>query len=382
MEITDIVVTELRVPEPGDRAAGGIGLDGAYNTCLIQVMTDAGITGLAEVDSLPSVIRAIVEAPSRINTQMGLKEILLGRDPREPRALWREMMFHTSGYGRRGVVVHAISGLDIALWDIAARAAGKPLAALLGEPRRQRLPGYVTVYPAGGSAEELRRNIDARSHYPVGALKIAADRNWQGNPRLVTELVTAARAHVGDEKELMIDAVTAFDSAAEALALMPVFRDCRVAWLEAPLPLDDIAGHRALKDHGVPIAAGDIGLTAPAEWLPFFDQAEIDIAQPDVTMVGGFTGLMEIAALARARGVRVIPHGWGTNITLACNLHFLAQQDSEEPAEFSTSASPLRWRTTRQEIAFDEAGYLTLPQGPGLGVSLDEDVVARYAVSL
>src|SRR5437867_5146817 len=153
MRIAGIEVIELRVP--GWTANT---FDGSYDNCVIRISTDAGIEGIAEVDSVPSVIRAIIEAPSSHTHARGLKEVVLGQDPLQIEALWERMYDATSYYGRRGVVIHALSAIDIALWDIKGKASGKPVAELLGKPRRDRLRAYGTVYPLGETPDAVRSN--------------------------------------------------------------------------------------------------------------------------------------------------------------------------------------------------------------------------------
>ena len=131
MKITDVETIELRVP-----GWDGAAFDGSYDDCVVLVHTDAGVTGIAEVDSVPSVIRAIIDAPRSHAHAMGLKHALIGQDPLQTEALWERMYDLTSYYGRRGAVIHAISAIDIALWDIRGKVAGKPVSALLGQQRR------------------------------------------------------------------------------------------------------------------------------------------------------------------------------------------------------------------------------------------------------
>jgi L-alanine-DL-glutamate epimerase-like enolase superfamily enzyme len=375
MRITDIEVIELRVP-----GWTGTTFDGSYDNCVICVHTDGGVTGIGEVDSVPSVIRAIVEAPRSHTHAMGLKEILVGHDPADVEALWDEMYDATSYYGRRGVVIHAIAGIDIALWDIRGKVEGRPLAALLGGAKRDRVLAYGTVYPLGETPDEVRRNIDRGLALGLKCIKIAADPFWRDDVDKTAGLIRAARAHVGPDIRLMVDAAAIWTRAEDGLKLMPIFRECGFSWVEAPLPLDDMEGHARFQGYGIPIGGGDLGLTTRFEYEQMFDIGRIDIAQPDVTMVGGITELMRLSALARSKGRRVVPHGYKSNITLACNLGFLAQHWAEEPLEYSTSRSPLRWELTNERFEIDRDGMVAVPTAPGLGVSLNPAAVERFRV--
>ena len=130
----------------------------------------------------------------------------------------------------------------------------------------------------------------------------------------------------------------------------------------------------------MPIGGGDLGLTTHYEYEQMFDVGKIDIAQPDVTMVGGLTELLRLSAVAKKRGKRVVTHGYKSNITIAANLAFLAQHWAEEVLEYSTSESALRWELTRERLPIDKDGKVAVPMAPGLGVSLDPKVVERFRV--
>jgi len=376
MKIIEIEVIELRVP-----GWQGLTFDGSYDNCVVKIMTDEGLTGIAEVDSVPSVIKAIIEAKQSHTHAMGLKRVLLGRDPRHVEDLWDEMYDATSYYGRRGAVIHAISALDIALWDLRGKILNKPLHALLGTTRRDRLLAYGTVYPLGATPDDVRRNIDRGLALGLKAIKIVADPFWRDDLDLCARLIRTAREHVGKDILLMVDAATAWSTAEEGLPLMPLFREHGFAWVEAPLPLDDLEGHARFQGFGIPIGGGDLGLTTCAEYRQMFDIGKIDIAQPDVTMVGGLTELMRLAELARQKGKRVVTHGYKSNITIAANLAFLSQHDADEPCEYSTSESPLRWELTNEAFPIDSDGRIAIPQGPGLGVSLNEKVIDRFRIA-
>jgi L-rhamnonate dehydratase len=146
------------------------------------------------------------------------------------------------------------------------------------------------------------------------------------------------------------------------------------------LPLEDLEGHARFQGYGVPIGGGDLGLTTTHEYREMFETGKIDIAQPDVTMVGGLTELKRLEAYVETLGKRIVTHGYKSNITIAANLAFLAQHSADEPAEYSTSESPLRWQLTREKFDIGEDGRIAVPDAPGLGVSLNQETIARYRV--
>lgn len=375
MKIVDIEVIELRVPGwTGDT------FDGSYDNCLVLVHTDEGLSGIAEVDSVPAVIRAIVDAPRSHTHAMGLKQAIVGADPTDVEGLWDRMYDLTSYYGRRGAVIHAISAVDIALWDLRGKVLGKSVGALLGVRQRDRVLAYGTVYPLGETADEVRRNIDRGLKLGLKAIKIVADPFWRDDLDKTAGLIRTAREHVGPDIHLMVDAATAWTKAEEGLPLMPIFKDYDFFWVEAPLPIDDLDGHARFQGFGVPIGGGDLGLTTRFEYEEAFIRGKIDIAQPDVTMAGGITELMRISALARRLGRRVVTHGYKSNITIAANLAFLSQHWADEPCEYSTSESPLRWRLTKEGFPIEADGRITVPDLPGLGVSLDPATIEKYRI--
>ena len=373
MKIVDIEVIELRVP-----GWTGETFDGSYDNCLVLVHTDEGLTGVAEVDSVPSVIRAIVDARRSHTHAMGLKEAIVGADPSDVEGLWERMYDLTSYYGRRGAVIHAISAVDIALWDLRGKVQNKSVGALLGTRQRDRVLAYGTVYPLGETTDEVRSNIDRGLKLGLKAIKIVADPFWRDDIDKTASLIRAARDHVGPDIRLMVDAATAWAKAEEGLPLMPIFKEHDFFWVEAPLPIDDLDGHARFQGFGVPIGGGDLGLTTHYEYEAAFERGKIDIAQPDVTMAGGITELRRIADLARRLGKRVVTHGYKSNITIAANLAFLSRHWMDEPCEYSTSQSPLRWHLTRENFPIGPDGRIAAPEAPGLGVSLDPETIAKY----
>ena len=372
MKITDIEAIHLRVEDPN------IGLfDGSYDDCVMVIHTDEGLTGLGETESLPSAIQAIIKGPSAHSHARALKELLVGCDPLDP-DLWQRMYEGTDYVGRRGLVMHAIGGVDLALWDLRGKIKEKPVHALLGGAHRDRLPAYGTIYPIEHTPDGVRGQVEAGKQKNLRAFKLCADPWWMDDLSLTGRLLQAARQAAGPDARLIVDAALSYYTAEEGLRLLPVLRDAGIWFLEAPLPLDDVEGHARTAGHGLPLGVGDLGLTHVREFIEMMDRGGADICQPDISEVGGFTGILKIAAEAEKRGKRVITHGYKTNIEIAANLHFLAWQKKEEILEYSLSYSPLRWETTLETSPVESDGCVRVPQTPGLGVTLNAAAVAKY----
>jgi L-rhamnonate dehydratase len=373
MKITSVEAIHLRAEDPLIEL-----FDGSYDDCVLVVRTDNGLVGIGETESMAPAIQAIVRGPSAHNHARSLSAVLVGADPSDPVELWRRMYESTDYVGRRGLAMHAIGGVDLALWDLRGKIDGKPVHELLGGATRDRVPAYGTIYPMAKAPEEVRAQIAAGQARNLRHFKFAADPWWMGDLALTGRLLAAARRQAGDAAHLIVDAALCYRTAEEGLRLFPVFRDVGIWFLEAPLPLDDVEGHLEMSRHGIPIGVGDLGLTHVREFIEMMDRGGASICQPDISQVGGFTGIRQVAAAAYARGKRVITHGYKTNIEIAANLHFLAAQPDEEPLEFSLSHSPLRWNTTREHFPVEEDGCVRVPQRPGLGVTLNEEAIERY----
>ncbi len=373
MKITDIEAIHMRVEDPN------IGLfDGSYDNCVILVHTDGGLTGVGETESMAPAIQGIINGPSAHNHAQSLKDVLIGCDPSNPVELWHRMYGSTDYVGRRGLVMHAIGGVDLALWDLQGKIENKPVHALLGGARRERLPAYGTIYPIERTPDGVKRQVEAGQQRNLRAFKLCADPWWMEDLSLTGSLLQAARQQAGPEAKIIVDAALSYGSAAEGLKLIPLLIDAGIWFLEAPLPLDDVAGHAEMAGHGIALGVGDLGFTHVSEFIEMMDHGGADICQPDISEVGGFTGILQVAQAAAARGKRVITHGYKTNIEIAANLHFLAAQEKEEILEYSLSHSPLRWETTLEQFAVDSDGCVSVPQKPGLGVTLNMDAVAKY----
>jgi L-rhamnonate dehydratase len=372
MRITDVEALHLRPPELDPSIA-----DGSQDALIVRVHTDEGIVGIGEVDSLPSVVKAIVEAPPSHSIASGLRTLLVGEDPLEIRRLWERMFRGSLYYGRRGAVVHAISGIDIALWDIAGKAAGKPVHTLLGGARRHRVPAYASVLmpETPDKAEEV---VAAHRERGYRAVKLGWGPLGR-NARLDVELVAAARAAGGEELELMIDIGKGWSTVLDAIDRTRRMEEYRPAWIEEPFMPDDYAKYAALADAvAVPIAAGEEESTL---WDVdrLIDQGRVEVVQPDVTRVGGISECMRVAELVRRRGRRCILHAWSTGIIKAATLHVLAAIDEAEWFEDCAQETPLNRKLVPDQFALVD-GCVEVPSKPGLGVELDEEVLQAYLV--
>ena len=374
MKITDVEAIHLRVEDPN------IGLfDGSYDDCVLVVHTDEGVTGIGETESLASAVQGIVRGPSAHVHARALRDVLVGCDPStHPSELWQRMYDATDYIGRRGVVMHAIGGVDLALWDLYGKIKGDPVHKLIGGAKRSRIPAYGTIYPMDRTEDGVKRQVQAAREKNLKAFKLCADPWWMDDLALTRKLLLAARQEAGPAAKIIIDAQLAYRTAEEGLRLIPLLIEAAIWFLEAPLSLDDVEGHARMAGQGLDLGVGDLGLTHVNEFVEMMDRGGAAICQPDISQVGGFTGILQIAAAAEKRGKRVITHGYKTNIEIAANLHFLAAQKSEEVLEYSLSYSPLRWNTTREHFPIEEDGYVNVPQVPGLGVTLDAATVAKY----
>jgi L-rhamnonate dehydratase len=373
MIITDVEALLLRQPGAVDTTIA----DGSQDALIVRVSTDAGITGLGEVDSNPTVIKSIIEAPPSHKTACGLRSLLIGQDPSDISGLWQRMYRGSLYYGRRGAAVHAISGIDIALWDIAGQAAGKPIHDLLGGARRDRVKAYASTLMPDTPAE-VKLVVGKQLDDGFRAVKLGWGPLGEDAERDL-ELVTAARAALGDDRDLMIDIgkgwadrPDAIDRAKKLIALRPY-------WIEEPFMPDDYEGYLELAHAvAVPIAAGEEESTLP-DFERLIDAGGVTIVQPDVTRAGGITETIRICAMALARGKRPVTHSWSTGVIKAASLHVLAALEHAEYFEYCVQTTELNQRLVAEKFPVTD-GYVAVPQGPGLGVQIDEEVLEQCLV--
>jgi D-galactarolactone cycloisomerase len=335
---------------------------------LVRIDTDAGLVGWGEALPFPA---------ARVISDF-LSPLLLGKDALERASLVALMHTAVNRAGeRRGVKFAAIGACEIALWDLAARAAGEPLHKLLGEAKRNRVAVYASglYYPVGETRHDTR--AEAAGYLERGFTRI---KMKIGGLQLPDELerISAVRGVIGSHNSLMVDANQVYDADAAA-GLSGTLKDLDVAWLEEPLPADDIAGYRRLSARAqVPLAAGE-NLYGRESFDAFLADRSLGVAQPNVGNVGGLAEALAVAQAAHANGLRVALHFWGTPVALAASLHLAACLPAGEDSplvELDCTPNPLREILRESWMELLE-GTLAVPEGPGLGLLVDEPALMR-----
>lgn len=370
MKITNVEAIYLRQQQVKKQC------DSGQDVLIVRVSTDAGITGIGEVDSSPLAVKGAIEGPFSHTITAGLREIVLGEDPFETEYLWSKMYRQNVYSGRRGIAIHAMSGIDMALWDIKGKALGMPIWKLLGGGFHKRIRAYASsLFGATPqlTGDKARRFVDGG----FTAVKFGWAPMGE-NEETDIALVREARKGLGDKPDLMIDAGLVWD-AKTAVQRARSFSEQRIFWLEEPLAPDDYLGYAKLSNGTeVRIAAGEEE-SERKSYIDLMDRGQIDIVQVDLTRCGGFTEAMKIASLAADRGLPVVNHGFTTYINVAAALHFLNAIPNSFIMEFvAEEGTSLRDELTTQVITAQE-GFVAIPDAPGLGVELSAEALEKFA---
>jgi L-rhamnonate dehydratase len=374
LKITDVEAVILRQPVLDEGIA-----DGSQDDLVILVHTDEGLTGIGEVDSAPEAVKALVDAPGSHAIANSLRHLLVGEDPLDIERLWHKMYRGLIYIGRRGIAVHAMSGIDIALWDIKGKALGKPVCELIGTPLRDRVRAYASMLMPE-EPSEVRERVSALREQGFTAVKLG----WGPLGADAGKDVELARAAVeagGDEFTIMIDAGLGYGSdASTAIRVGNELGELGVFWLEEPFEPDEYEAYAELADAvEIRVAAGEQDTTLWG-FRELIERGHVDLVQPDVTRCGGITELLRIAELAREHGVETVPHAWKSGIIKAASLHVNAVLPDALFQEYCVADTPINTSLTRELLPIDADGFVAVPTGPGLGVELDHEVMARYRV--
>jgi L-rhamnonate dehydratase len=374
MQITEVEAIVLRQPALNEGIA-----DGSQDDLVVRVHTDVGIVGVGEVDSAPEVAKAVIDAPASHAIASGLRHVLIGQDPLDVEGLWHKMYRASIYYGRRGVALHALSGIDIALWDIKGKALGKPVSELIGGPQRTSVRAYASTLMPDTEDETARKVSGLIEQFGFTAVKLGWGPLGQ-DPQLDVRLARAARKAAGDTVDVLIDAGFGYGADADvAIRVAREFEQLRIFWLEEPFWPDELDAYARLADSvDIRVAAGEEDTT---EWgfRELVERGHVDVVQPDVTRCGGITELLRIARYAASQGKACVPHAWKSGIIKAASLHVNAVLPEAWFQEYCVAETPLNTRLTRQTFPLKD-GYVEVPTAPGLGVEIDPDVLERYAV--
>ena len=347
----------------------------AREAMLVEVRTDDGLTGWGEAYGPAALSAAAVKS--------FFAPMLLGRDPRDVEAVWAFLYARSVDYGQKGVMLAAISAIDIALWDIKARAASQPLYRLLGGERTETVDCYATgFYFTESETLETRFEKEAKCYLAdgFGAMKVKVGLG----PERDAELIRHVRSIVGPNTRLMMDANHAY-TPIEAADLARRVEDCDIGWFEEPVSAIDPEAYLELKSRtSIPLAGGECEYTRFG-FDRWFRARAFDYCQPDLCSCGGITEGMKIATLASLTGIHVTPHAWGSAIGQAAALHFYAARPRQpftltperKLIECDRSENAFRTAIVKEPIAFSE-GKWSLPQSPGLGVEVTPDAFQAY----
>src|SRR3954469_12676799 len=370
MKITRVEPIHLRLPDVNERC------DGSQETLVVKVHTDAGITGVGEVDSSSLVAKAVIEAPLSHKIARGLADCVLGQDPFEIDRLVHRMYEGTIFCGRQGAVIQAMSGVEIALWDIVGKAVKRPVYQLLGGGFRKKFRAYASILfgDTPTETERIGRELVGQGYR---AVKFGWGPMGQSEESDLAH-VWAARQGLGKDIELMVDAGLCWDTAT-AIRRSRQFEPFNLTWLEEPLHPDNLQGYAKLSAQSpIRIAAGE-EVCDVKEFQQMMDVGGIDVAQVDVTRVGGLARSKRIGWDSADRHRLCVNHSYKTGINIAASLHFVASMPNTHYFEYCVEQGALRQTLTKQRFPVVE-GNISVPEEPGLGVELDEKVVEKYRV--
>ncbi|HVJ66834.1 MAG TPA: mandelate racemase/muconate lactonizing enzyme family protein [Caulifigura sp.] len=364
MKITQIVCQILRIKNVEAKTAS------SQDSVLVRVRTDSGLEGIGEADSSPEMVKAVIDAPFSHNVATGLRQLLVGENPLETERLWQKMYRRTMYCGRRSVPITAMAAIDMALWDLKGKHYGEPIHRLLGGKHHSKIKAYASIL-FGKNGDETAAIARRWREAGYTAVKFGWEPMGE-NEALDRELVKGARKGMGDDGIVLVDAGCVWD-ARTALDRAHAFTEQRIGWLEEPLHPDDYEGYRWLRDRSpVPIAAGEEECGRQS-FRPLIDGRCLDVYQIDLSR-NGFTDSMYLRGRIEEIGARMCNHCYTSPVTVAASLHWLSTCRDAFLFEDCVEDSPLRHELTHEKVQA-ENGWITVPDRPGLGVTLNEDFI-------
>jgi L-rhamnonate dehydratase len=372
MKITNVYATVLRLPNISSAA------DGTQDDLIITVETDEGITGYGEVDTAPYVGKAIIDQYMSHGTAYGLREVVVGCDPFDNEQIWNDMWAKTYYYGRMGPVMHVMSGIDMALWDIMGKSVGKPVHKLLGGSYTDKVRAYASALMPD-TPNEIKKMTEKYVSQGYTAIKYG----WGPlgyNVHHDIQLIKTARQAAGDHVELMIDIGKRY-RLKEAIYVAKALEQLNIYWLEEPLPAEDYTGYKRLTEATTMRIATGEEESGRRAFVRLINKTHIDIIQPDMSRCGGLTEAKKIASIADDANILCIPHAFKTGILVAASIQFIAAVPHAPFLEFSVTESAIRKELLVQPFV-QKDGFVEVPQSPGLGIELNPEVISKYGVDL
>ncbi len=390
LRITEVECHVLLAPDfdPGFTSS-------AQDSFVVVIRTDQGVFGVGECDANPWMAKACIEAPGTHTMGLSIRDMLIGEDPFEIGAIWNKLYLGTAMNGRRGMVIHAMSAVDMALWDLCGKAVGKPVHELLGGATRDTITPYASLQPAGHSFEQYRDALCASAEgakklgframkteitmngpYAHGGMRESYDRH--------TEVLAAIRKAVGPDITLMVDVQYLWEDAATCLSVIKDWKEFNCYFLETPLWSDNVHEMAKLVEQApMPIAFGE-WLATRFEFEELMDVGKVQVAQPDVGRVGGIGEAKIVCDMAKERGRTIVPHCWKTGISISGTAHLAFVTNHCAFIEYlppQLCHERLRRELAQEELVLRPDGLIPLPTKPGLGVEVDWDIVKRYKVA-
>ena len=368
-------VLEAKLSEPFGWSFNSTDIRGS---CLVEIVAEDGTTGWGEC-----------YGPARLNAPVvnAMAAELAGKDPLAIDALWLHLYNKFRDYGQKGLVINAISGIDIALWDLKGRHFETPVHVLMGGPFRREVRAYATgTYrlKSGDPLDYIVREVKGYAKEGFSAVKLKVGFGVKEDEKLIR----AVRDAIGPTMGLMLDANHGFD-ALEAIELGRRVAPLDIGWFEEPVVPDDLDSYiEVRRGQPIPVAGGECEFT---RWgfREVLTRRAIDIVQPDTCAAGGLSECKKIADMATAFGVRYVPHVWGCGVGLSAALQLLAVLPPSPPRhtplepilEFDRSEHPFRQEVLTKPLEH-ENGVVKIPDGPGLGIEINRDTIKRFRVAL
>ena len=361
-------------------------LDGTTETVIVRVFDEDGRCGIGETDAPAEVVKSFLEMRTAHLWSRNMAEVLIGSDPIELAANWQRMYEGVFWPGRRGLGIHALSAVDVALHDLAGKQQGVPAYKLMGGARRQRLRPYCTIFPGlprGRSIDtlmtEIGRQFQAALEAGFRAVKMEVLFFDLVTDAELVGLIKEGRRMLGDGIQMAVDFGYRWQNWHDAKWVLDRLAECDIFFAEATLQHDDLDGHARLAEASAIRICGAEAAATRWEIREWLERGGVGVVQPNITRSGGLTEIRRIAELCELFGAEVIPHGWKTGITTAAGRHFQAACPA---APLFEVVSPTVFDSLlRRELVSPEPelvdGTMALPEAPGLGIELNEALVER-----